>query len=548
MKRRMLGTLILAWVCALQGMAGTISLEFENPDTIWIGSSVGRISLSGSNVVENAFIVSETNFSVTGFTYVDFDLSFDAGLMGVDGIEASDKVITMTANGLGITGGASGGLGKNVPEGYTVSVNYTNAGPSDVLSVTKVKLVVFEGSAVVSDLHGNLLSITSVDANGWADISSLGISITGPQSTNLFSVWNNSSAQYRLDGVELSDEAIGSAPVTNATTALTFAALDTVWNGASAGTVTVTGNHIVEDANIASKTNFVVAGKALVDVTLSLDAGVMNTNDGSELLDATINMNAGGALGVTSAGSGSGGISITNEGYTVSVDFSTAAPTNVFRLNALQFGNMGSAQSVAIVDLTDGQKLTLTGADLSGGWADVSSLGIKLVGAQSMTNLLSFYHDTNTNGYSFRLTGVEFYTAYFEPAAAGYAKFAEDYNLLLGPEGDDDSDGYANLYEYGVGGNPTNPADTGLPILWSAVASGGTNWFNYIHPAITNADSGIAYSLELRNNLVYGGWTNVGYTVYGTNITGGAFNYVTNRISTATEDQQFIRLKIQEVQ
>ena len=108
---------------------------------------------------------------------------------------------------------------------------------------------------------------------------------------------------------------------------------------------------------------------------------------------------------------------------------------------------------------------------------------------------------------------------------------------------DYDADGLQNLGEYGMGGNPTNPADQGhVP-----VASVDGSWLNYIYP-MRSGITGISYYLETTTNLVDGIWTNDGYTVLGTNADGYAsgFDAVTNPVSTAMENQRFIHLKIQE--
>lgn len=112
---------------------------------------------------------------------------------------------------------------------------------------------------------------------------------------------------------------------------------------------------------------------------------------------------------------------------------------------------------------------------------------------------------------------------------------------------DPDEDGLNNLYEYGLGGNPTNSTDQGTSPEFGVVNVGGTNWFGYVHPQLPAVpDSGLSYSLELNTDLVDGTWTNFGYTVMGTNVTGGSLDFVTNVTSTI-EDKKFIRLVIEEL-
>jgi len=108
-----------------------------------------------------------------------------------------------------------------------------------------------------------------------------------------------------------------------------------------------------------------------------------------------------------------------------------------------------------------------------------------------------------------------------------------------------DTDGMNQLVEYGLGGNPTNDdADAVLPIT-EMVEDGGTNWMEYIYRRRTDAASrGLDYWLELNTNLVAGSWTSNGYVEVNAGPLEGGFEAVTNRISTESETNQFIRLRI----
>jgi hypothetical protein len=56
-------------------------------------------------------------------------------------------------------------------------------------------------------------------------------------------------------------------------------------------------------------------------------------------------------------------------------------------------------------------------------------------------------------------------------------------------------------------------------------------------------DDSLICTVETSTNLMDGVWTNDGYTVTGTNVTGNTLNYVTNDVDTA-ENERFIRLNI----
>jgi len=124
-----------------------------------------------------------------------------------------------------------------------------------------------------------------------------------------------------------------------------------------------------------------------------------------------------------------------------------------------------------------------------------------------------------------------------------YGLWAQAHSLSNGPSGNDDGDALNNLYEFGMGGDPTNPADIGIVPTYGTSGSG----FEYIYPRRMAPDSGLTYYLELTDNLVSGIWTNSGYTESGTGDIDATFEAVTNEISTVGKTNEFIRLKIIEI-
>lgn len=125
-------------------------------------------------------------------------------------------------------------------------------------------------------------------------------------------------------------------------------------------------------------------------------------------------------------------------------------------------------------------------------------------------------------------------------APLGYEAWAAGWGVVLGAETNDyDSDLQNNFYEYVFNGDPTNALVTGqLPILGNDNGA-----LLYIHVQ-RNDDPGLVYQVETATNLVSNIWTNSGYTVLGTNVTGGAYDEVTNSISTQRRER-FIRLKVE---
>lgn len=109
-----------------------------------------------------------------------------------------------------------------------------------------------------------------------------------------------------------------------------------------------------------------------------------------------------------------------------------------------------------------------------------------------------------------------------------------------------DGDELDNLAEYGLGGQPTNAANQGIASVYGTMEEGGTNWMTYIYAMRSDYSlRGLGYYLETSADLVATSWTNGNYEVVGIHETGGDFNYVTNRVSTDVETEQFLRVGIE---
>ncbi|MCF7816265.1 MAG: autotransporter-associated beta strand repeat-containing protein [Kiritimatiellales bacterium] len=126
-----------------------------------------------------------------------------------------------------------------------------------------------------------------------------------------------------------------------------------------------------------------------------------------------------------------------------------------------------------------------------------------------------------------------------------YDSWANSWGVEIGASTNDyDQDGLSNIYEYGLGGDPTNSAYQGISPVFGLVDIGGTNWFEYVHPQLHDPDSGVSYYLEIADNLLVPAWTNTGYEVTGTNVTGNSLDFVTN-VTTTVAGMKFIRLIIE---
>jgi len=77
-------------------------------------------------------------------------------------------------------------------------------------------------------------------------------------------------------------------------------------------------------------------------------------------------------------------------------------------------------------------------------------------------------------------------------------------------------------------------------------SDGGGDWMDYVYPKRSDPNSGISYTIEVNDNLIYGTWTNANYQSVGTGVIDADFISITNRIPTDVKDEQFIRLRIEE--
>jgi fibronectin type 3 domain-containing protein len=128
------------------------------------------------------------------------------------------------------------------------------------------------------------------------------------------------------------------------------------------------------------------------------------------------------------------------------------------------------------------------------------------------------------------------------PVLTDFEQYLVDSGLAsdAGATTDSDGDGLANLYEYGIGGNPNNIGDTGTA---PAFAKDGSA-FIYVYPR--RSDTAIlTYTVETSTNLLDSlAWTAAGTTEIGDD-GGSPLEMVTNSVTTV-EDEKFVRLKIEQ--
>jgi hypothetical protein len=102
---------------------------------------------------------------------------------------------------------------------------------------------------------------------------------------------------------------------------------------------------------------------------------------------------------------------------------------------------------------------------------------------------------------------------------------------------DPEGDGQNNLLEYALNGDPSEGEDINPSLIKAGDA------VEYIHKQ-RNDDPSLVYFVQVSSNLMENFWEPAALPV-GTNITGGLYDDVTNRIPTV-DSSSYIRLKIRD--
>ncbi|MCF7863607.1 MAG: DNRLRE domain-containing protein [Kiritimatiellales bacterium] len=176
------------------------------------------------------------------------------------------------------------------------------------------------------------------------------------------------------------------------------------------------------------------------------------------------------------------------------------------------------------------------------GWVvgSVPNYGVSIKATEFVDSGRLFSLQTKENAAS----GVRPMLVVTYTAKTNYTVWAGGWDVDIGAGTNDyDGDGLSNIYEFGLGGDPTNAFNQGTSPVFEVVDVGGSNVFSYVYPKLADPTSGLAYSLETSTDLVFGPWTNTGYSVTGINVTGGPLNFVTNTTDTVA-NKKFIRLII----
>jgi arylsulfatase A-like enzyme len=113
-----------------------------------------------------------------------------------------------------------------------------------------------------------------------------------------------------------------------------------------------------------------------------------------------------------------------------------------------------------------------------------------------------------------------------------------------GVDADPDGDGYVNLFEYALGGDPKRENDIGnIPV----VTSTGSD-IDFVYSRRRNAtNQGIRYRIETTPNLESPTWSSSDLVETEVNLIDSEFETVTNRVATSGKNREFFRLVVEEL-
>lgn len=147
-----------------------------------------------------------------------------------------------------------------------------------------------------------------------------------------------------------------------------------------------------------------------------------------------------------------------------------------------------------------------------------------------------------STGINLAVRDFDFQFSYYAaPATSTFAQWRSGLGLLSSDgagDADPDGDGFLNINEYALDGNPLSSADGGIePGIQSF-----QNTLEFTH-LVRNGAQDLEYLLELSETLAPGSWVNAGFSIKSTTNLGNVFSEVINEVPTDT-NRIFMRLRI----
>ena len=252
--------------------------------------------------------------------------------------------------------------------------------------------------------------------------------------------------------------------------------------------------------------------------------------------------NDGGALGVSGQNGGrvDGTLSVTNANLESLIWTLTGDVTLDFDSIKLANNNNNGTTGIKVSDADTEVEYVLAGLG-TGGTLDLAGEGFSIVSGQALvfSGTTNYASGTGIGGMSFDISAVQ---------ALNYADWAAQYPGLGAMDEDDDNDGLDNLYEFAVGGDPTNGtvAPAYMPTSSLVDVGGGSNVLEYVYSRRNPIPVDMQYYCEIdTQGLTLPSWTNAGYSVVGEADAAAGFKTVTNQTSLV-EGMKFIKLVVEQ--
>ncbi|MDF7822584.1 hypothetical protein P4B35_01060 [Pontiellaceae bacterium B12227] len=191
----------------------------------------------------------------------------------------------------------------------------------------------------------------------------------------------------------------------------------------------------------------------------------------------------------------------------------------------------GIANQSAYAVTADTNGWVIADLDIAGASDDITNIRLDVVGQDVSKNF-----------------EIDYIRLYKNERQTGYEYWAGQSGLTAGnddPADDPDMDDASNFYEFAFGGDPLDDQNTGVLPVGSRAESGGSNVLEYVYFKNASPYSGLTYTLEGRDDLILGTWSNdVDYVEVGTGSYSEGVDAVTNHVSI-TLDQNFIQTVVE---
>ena len=528
-------------------------------------TTVGGFLVLGGNVSRGVVNISGGTFNHNGPLTNGGNLAGGIGLMNLSG-NASYQYNNGLGFGFWIGEGGDGTL--NLTDSATLTLAPAGGG---------VVLGQLAGGGGIVNLLGGTLT-TNLIGKGAG---------TGRLNFNGGTLVANAASATFLQGLTSADVRSGGGTINNGGNAITIgqALLAPTGNGVSAAGLTVSGGGYI-GTPVVTITGDGTGATAVANIDGSGNlTGITITNTGNGYTTPPTFALLGGGIGNTGSLAGaatlvpaaSGGLSFTGAAITTLGGVNTytgnttiASGTTVVVANAAAITVKPAANNVSskitgagTVSIDGTLRVDLSEAAIANGnsWTlmdvtarvfnaitfKVSAAGIGDFTAQGdgVTHVLV---DGN-NTWTFHESGVNAGKLTLSVTSSGYGSWITGFGLALAdqdPNDDPDNDGFDNLIEYALGGNP-NSSNTGIAPTGSKSGANYTLVFNRADLALAGGD--VAISIEYGNDL--DGWTPVAVPSASGNVgpvnfliaDGSPNDLVTATIPTGGADLFFARVK-----